>query len=140
MTLLDKIVNQSKIQEQLNSQLAEISYRAVNGTRQAPRNFTEGTLKVGTMNFETPNDRITKDMIMDYQKAEQEKFFTDSAGNKVLYDQTGLTATTVTPTLIPYVPTGAPATQADVQTEKTSLKTLYVDLSTLKKKTIKTKN
>ena len=51
MTLLDKIVNQSKIQEQLNCQLAEISYRAVNGTRQAPRNFTEGTLNVRTMNF-----------------------------------------------------------------------------------------
>ena len=87
MTLLDKIINQSKIQEQLNSQLAEISYRAVNGTRQAPRNFAEGTLNVGTMNFKTPNDRITKDMLMDYQKAEQENFFTNSAGNKVLYQQ-----------------------------------------------------
>ena len=85
------------------------------------------------MNFKTPNDRITKDMMMDYQQKVQEKFFTDAAGSKVLYDQTGLTATTVTPTLIPYAPTGLPATKADVQTEKKNLKTLYADLDTFKK-------
>ena len=116
MTLLDKIIDQSRIDAQLNSQLSEISYRALNGTRQSARNFAEGTLNVGTMNFKTPNDTITKDMIMDYQQKEQEKFFTDAAGNKVLYDQTGLTATTVTATPIPYGTTGAPATKADVQT------------------------
>ena len=57
-----------------------MSYRALNRTRQATRNFAEGILNVGTMSFTTPNDRITKDMIMDYQKAEQENFLTDSAG------------------------------------------------------------
>ena len=133
MTLLDKIINQNRIDAQSNSQLAEISYRALNGTRQAPRNFTEGILNVGTINFKTADDKITKEMIMDYQQKEQEKFFTDAAGNKVLYDQTGLTDALVTPTLIPYAPTGAPATQTDVQTEQTNLKTLYADLDALKK-------
>ena len=83
MTLLDKIINESKIQEQLNAQLAEMSYRAVNGTRQAPRNFAEGILNVGTMNFKTPDDKITKEMIMDYQQKEQEKYYVDASGNKL---------------------------------------------------------
>ena len=138
MTLLDKIIDESKIQAQLNSQLAEMSYRAVNGIRQAPRNFKEGILNVGTINFKTADDKITKEMIMDYQQKEQEKFFTDAAGNKKLFEQTGLTGA-VTPTLINYVPTGAPITAVDIDTEKANLNTLYTDLDTLIKEEI-TKN
>ena len=41
MTLLDKIITQNRIDSQLYSQLAEMSYRAINGTRQEPRNFRE---------------------------------------------------------------------------------------------------
>lgn len=133
MSLLDKIAKENKIQAQLNSQLSEMTYRAFNGTRQAPRNFREGILNVGTINFKTADDKITKEMIMDYQQKEQEKFFTDAVGNKKLFDQTGLTDVLVTPTLINYPTTGAPATAADVNTEKTKLNTLYKDLDTLLK-------
>ncbi len=66
------------------AQLVEMSYQTVNGTRQTPRIFREGTLEIGKMNFTTPQDRITKEMIMDYQKSEQDKHYTDSTGNKLL--------------------------------------------------------
>ena len=44
MSLIAKIQQQSLLQNKLQAQLAEMSYQAVNGTRQAPRNFREGTL------------------------------------------------------------------------------------------------
>ena len=73
MSLIAKLQQQSLLQNKLQAQLAEMSYQAVNGTRQAPRNFREGTLEIGKMHFTTPQDRITKEMIMDYQQVEQEK-------------------------------------------------------------------
>ncbi len=45
MSLIAKIQQQSLLQNKLQSQLAEMSYQAVNGTRQTPRNFKEGNLK-----------------------------------------------------------------------------------------------
>jgi len=145
MTLLDKIINESKIQEQLNAQLAEMSYRAVNGTRQAPRNFTEGILNVGTMNFKTPDDKITKEMIMDYQQKEQEKYYVDASGNKLKNVPTGLSDI-----IIPYVPkdygtTGAEADTTTLQTVQGQQETLYKDFLILqgelktKKKELKQK-
>ena len=132
MTLLEKIINESKIQEQLNAQLAEMSYRAVNGTRQAPRNFTEGILNVGTMNFKTPDDKITKEMIMDYQQKEQEKYYVDASGNKLKNVPTGLSDA-----LIPYVPkdygtTGAEADTTTLQTAQVQQETLYKEFLILK--------
>jgi hypothetical protein len=80
MSLIAKIQQQSLLQNKLQAQLAEMSYQAVNGTRQAPRNFREGTLEIGKMHFSTPQDRITKEMIMDYQKTEQERNYEDATG------------------------------------------------------------
>jgi hypothetical protein len=57
-------------------------------TRSA-RNFREGTLEVGKMHFNTPQDRITKEMIMDYQQTQQEKHYDDGT-NKLKYEPTGL--------------------------------------------------
>ncbi len=82
MSLIAKIQQQSLLQNKLQAQLAEMSYQTVNGTRQAPRNFKEGTLEIGKMHFTNPQDRISKEMIMDYRKTEQEKHYVDSAGNK----------------------------------------------------------
>ena len=43
------------------------------------------------MHFTTPQDRITKEMVMDYQQAEQEKHYTDpTSGDKFKYEPTGL--------------------------------------------------
>ena len=90
MSLIAKIQQQSLLQNKLQAQLAEMSYQAVNGTRQSARNFREGTFEIGKMHFNTPQDRITKEMIMDYQQAQQEKEYTDSAGNQLKYEPTGL--------------------------------------------------
>ena len=127
MTLLDKIINESKIQEQLNAQLAEMSYRAVNGTRQAPRNFAEGILNVGTMNFKTPDDKITKEMIMDYQQKEQEKYYEDSGGNKYKNVPTGLSDALIPYTPVDYGTTGSEADATTLQTEQVQQETLYND-------------
>ena len=90
MSLIAKIQQQSLLQNKLQAQLAEMSYQSVNGTRQAPRNFREGTLEIGKMHFNTAQDRITKEMVMDYQKTEQEKHYTDSEGNKLKYEPTAI--------------------------------------------------
>ncbi len=54
MSLIDKLAKQSIIQNQLQSQLAEMSYRTINGKRQHDRNFNEGMLDIGTSYFNTP--------------------------------------------------------------------------------------
>ena len=77
------------------AQIAEMSLQAINNTRQSARNFKEMTLDVGKMHFTTPQDRNTKDMIMDYHKTEQEKNsnIIDPTTNKpFLYAATGLKA------------------------------------------------
>ena len=73
MSLINKIQQQSLLQNKLLAQIAEMSLQAINNTRQSARNFKEGTLEIGKMHFTTPQDKITKEMIMDYQKTEQEK-------------------------------------------------------------------
>ena len=77
MSLIDKLQRESLLQNKLMAQIAEMSLQAINNTRQSARNFKEGTLDVGKMHFTTPQDRITKDMIMDYKKTEQEKHYND---------------------------------------------------------------
>jgi hypothetical protein len=90
MSLIAKIQHLSLLQNKLQGQVAEMSYQTVNGTRQSARNFREGTFEVGKMHFNTPQDRITKEMIMDYQQAQQEKHYDDGT-NKYKYAPTGLT-------------------------------------------------
>ena len=133
MSLIAKIQQQSLLQNKLQAQLAEMSYQAVNGTRQAPRNFREGTLEIGKMHFTTPQDRITKEMVMDYQQKEQEKHYTDSAGNKLKYEPTGLrdVIKTVTPIINGPITTG-PSTENDLRTYKDAYLQLHYDLDVLK--------
>ena len=74
MSLIDKQVRMAKLQNEANMRNAAASYKAFNGTRQEVRNFREGTLNVGTMHFDnTAQDRITKEMVGDYHKKEQER-------------------------------------------------------------------
>ena len=144
MSLIAKIQQQSLLQNKLQAQLAEMSYQAVNGTRQAPRNFREGTLEIGKMHFSTPQDRITKEMIMDYQAREQEKYYKDSGGNKLLYEPTGLSDVLATYTPIPftpvgYTPLGAAVTEEDIRDYKNELNKLYDELKTMKSTELKRK-
>jgi hypothetical protein len=138
MSLINRLAQESIKQNKLISQLSEISYRAINGKRQSARNFKEGTLNVGTMNFNTPPDKITKDMFMDYQKTEQQKHYTDGT-NKFQYDPTGLFDPTGTatiplaqPTSIPLPGTTAEATEQDVLDETKQWRILHQDLEDYK--------
>ena len=138
MSLINRLAQESIKQNKLISQLSEISYRAINGKRQSARNFNEGTLNVGTMNFNTPPDKITKDMFMDYQKTEQQKHYTDGT-NKFQYDPTGLFDPTGTatiplaqPTSIPLPGTTAEATEQDVNDETNAWRQLHKDIDNFK--------
>jgi hypothetical protein len=135
MSLIAKIQQQSLLQNKLQAQLAEMSYQALNGTRQSIRNFREGTLEIGKMHFTTANDRITKEMVMDYQQAEQEKHYTDAAGDKFKYEPTGLSDVikTVTPIVNGPITTGA-STENDLNTYKTDFMQLHNDLDTLQER------
>ncbi len=92
------------------------------------------------MNFNTPQDKITKDMFMDYQKSEQQKHYNDGT-NKFQNDPTGLfdrttgdrSITLVQPTSIPYYTTGAPeATEEDVNNETNAWRKLHKDVDNFK--------
>jgi hypothetical protein len=129
MSLIAKIQQQSLLQNKLQAQLAEMSYQAVNGTRQAPRNFREGTLEIGKMHFSTPQDRITKEMIMDYQKTEQERNYDDSSGTLKKYAPTGLTESLETESFTSFNGVTTGATEDDLRTYETDFITLHDDLT-----------
>jgi hypothetical protein len=87
------------------------------------------------MHFTTPQDKITKEMIMDYQKSEQEKrtnIIDPATGKQLLYQPTGLTEALDTFVPIDYGPIGAPATEADVQAYEADYMQLFNDLGALK--------
>ena len=150
MSLIAKIQQQSLLQNKLQAQLAEMSYQAVNGTRQSARNFREGTFEIGKMHFNTPQDRITKEMIMDYQQAQQERHYVDDAGNALKYEPTGLKdIPNVEDLLEKYVPIdfkpagsiplGGPVDEADLRDYKNQLRGLYNDLEKMKTTKLKQK-
>ena len=115
MSLIDKQLKAIQIQNELNSKLAEMNYKSFNGTRQSMRNFREGTLEIGKMHFDnTPQDRITKEMVTDYHKKEEERLENIKRGKT----ETGLSTTIETelvdPAVIPLGSTGVPATLQDL--------------------------
>jgi hypothetical protein len=135
MSLIDKIQQQSLLQNKLLAQIAEMSLQAINNTRQSARNFKEGTLEIGKMHFTTPQDKITKEMIMDYQKSEQEKrtnIIDPATGKQLLYQPTGLADVIDTFVPIDYGPLGAPATEEDVRNYEADYLQLFNNLDTLK--------
>ncbi len=69
------LVRLSQLDRELYIKQADITYIAFNGTKQSVRNFREGTLDIGKMNFDnTVQDRITKEMVTDFHKNEQERY------------------------------------------------------------------
>jgi hypothetical protein len=60
MSLIAKNASRSLLQNKLQTQLADRSYQAINGTREIARNFREGTLNIGTMRFSTPDENLPK--------------------------------------------------------------------------------
>ena len=135
MSLINKIQQQSLLQNKLLAQIAEMSLQAINNTRQSARNFKEGTLEIGKMHFTTPQDKITKEMIMDYQKSEQEKrtnIIDATTGKPLLYQPTGLADVIDTFVPIPYGPLHGPATEEDVRNYEADYIQLFHDLDALK--------
>ena len=127
MSLIDKLAKQSILQNQLQSQLAEMSYRAINGKRQEARNFKEGMLNIGTAYFNTPQDKLTKEMIMDYKQAEEERYFEKAN----VFEPTGLSDPLKAYTPIEYSTTGTEADETLLNTELGNQKTLVNELAML---------
>ena len=129
MSLLNKIINESLLQDKLNSELADISYRAVNGKRQKERNFSEGILNVGTIHFNTPKSQITKDMMLDYQNEQQQIHYVDAANKKLQCFPTELTDALNVYNPITLGALGREATEEDINIEKQNLYKIHKDLN-----------
>ena len=129
MSLIDKLAKQSILQNQLQSQLAEMSYRAINGKRQEARNFKEGMLNIGTAYFNTPQDKLTKEMIMDYKQAEEERYFERAN----VFEPTGLSDPLKAYTPTPYSTTGVEADETLLNTELEDKQILMNELALLNK-------
>ena len=85
MTLLNKFKNEQNRQLQIQAQLAEQSYRAFNGVKQSRENERSGELRK-KMNDDLPASSLTKEMIQDYQREqEEEDFYEESHGVKFKY-------------------------------------------------------
>jgi hypothetical protein len=82
MSIVNKAAEESIRQSRLFSQLADVSYKAVNGKRQNIRDFAKGMLNIGKLGeqMDVPKDEITKDMILDYKREQEEKLYD---GNKL---------------------------------------------------------
>jgi hypothetical protein len=77
MSIVNKAAEESIRQSRLFSQLADVSYKAVNGKRQTVRDFAKGMLNIGKLGeqMDVPKDEITKDMILDYKREQEEKLY-----------------------------------------------------------------
>ncbi len=105
-------------------------------------NWLSQTLEVGKMHFTTPQDRKTKEMIIDYQKSEQDtrtNIIDPTTGKQLLYQTTGLSDVIDTFKPTDYGPLLRPATEADVSTYEADYIHLFNDLNSLKADT-KTKD
>ncbi len=117
---------------ELYKQLSDSSYRSINGKRQNSRNFKDGILNLGQIHFQQPKDVLTKEMILEYQKEQQNKpAYEDAAsGDKFKY-----LPSNVNDPLNPYnptlLPTGAAATENDVGNKKFELENALKDLQKL---------
>ena len=116
---------------ELYKQLSDSSYRSINGKRQNSRNFKEGVLNLGQINFEQPKNVLTKEMILEYQKEQQNKpAYEDATGDKFKY-----LPSNVNDPLNPYNPTplpsGAAATENDIGNKKSELNNALKDFNKL---------
>jgi chromosome segregation ATPase len=90
------------------------------------------------MHFSTPDEKITKEMIMGYQKKEQEKHYDDGT-NKFQYVPTGLTDSLVIFSPTAYKTFKDGATEEILKKEQDTLNTIYEDLRTLQQEVKKRK-
>ena len=77
MSSINNIADEALRQNMLLAQMSNASYNAINGTRQKERDFKEGILNMGKLNeqMDVSKDKITKEMIMDYKREQEEKSY-----------------------------------------------------------------
>ena len=106
---------------ELNKQISDSSYMSVNGKKLKSRNFKESILNLGQIHFEKPKKNYTKEMILEYQKEQQNKpAYVDPSDNEFVYFPSGFDLSTnqlnvFNPTNLP---SGTPATEGDVVKKK----------------------
>jgi hypothetical protein len=132
MSLIDKQLRAAKIQREFAIKIDEQAYKSFNGTRQATRNFREGTLNIGQMGFDnTPEERITKEMITDYHKKEQDNIEQRLAGRTKTTLHDTIDSEIVTPIVTPWKG-GVPATTADLMRVGDELNAKVNELANIK--------
>ena len=143
MTFWDKVLNQNKIDSSLISELSDLSYKSIGGKRQDPRKANEDIVNIGTIPFEatiTP-DRITKEMIMEYQKNKDRGYIDPLTNAEYKYVPTGMNLDVVD--LIPKykddMNLGRPPTRDDLKNYRVKRGKLLNDYKTLKEQIIQVK-
>ena len=132
MTFWDKVINQNKMDSSLISELSDLSYKSIGGKRQEPRGAKEDIVNLGTLPFEatiTP-DKITKEMIMDYQKNKDKGYVDPLTNTEYKYIPTGMNLDVVD--LLPQYKDdanlGRPPTRDDVKNYRVKRGKLMNDL------------
>jgi hypothetical protein len=121
MSFLNKRVEDSIKQAKLLAQMSELSYRALNGTRQTRSNFINNDLKEQAETDKPGVGSLTSEMIAQYKREEEEKNkYVDATGNELQYAPTGMTPTIKAAKLVDVPSLSAPATITDVQTEQSN--------------------
>ena len=120
MSFLNKRVEDSIKQAKLLAQMSELSYRALNGTRQTRSNFINNDLKEQADTDKPAVGSLTSEMIAQYKREEEEKnkYVDPKSGDEFLYAPTGMTPTLNTPTLVPVSSLGTAATITDLEKEQ----------------------
>ncbi len=85
---------------QIQAQLAEQSYRAFNGVKQSRENERSGELRK-KMNDDLPASSLTKEMIQDYQREQEEEDFYEDKGTAYKYRPSGATEDLIDLTFLP---------------------------------------
>ena len=140
MSFWDKVINQNKIDSSLITELSDLSYRSIGGKRQATRGAKEDIVNIGTIPFETtpPPDKITKDMILEFQKSKDKPYIDPTTGTEykyfpstMVFDATNLQA----PALVNDAHLGRPARETDILALKQRLERFsVVDLPVLRRR------
>lgn len=97
MSIINKMLDESLKQKILQSQISDMSYKITNGKKLSNKNFYEGIVNPGTIDFvSAPESKITKEMILDYRQKEDERTYKNAAGEDVKFQNTGLAGDLVT--------------------------------------------
>ena len=97
MSIFNKVLDENLKRAVIYSEINDSIYKSIGGKRLDNKNFYEGVIAPGTVDFTPPPiSKITKDMILDYRQKEEERTYKNAAGEDVKYQETGLTGDLVT--------------------------------------------